>query len=164
MNLENHAGAEFLTAKLGVDSNHGDLDDIGSGSLDRRIDGGALGHAAAHAVTGVDFGMLTDPAKQRARHAGIASLAQTILDVTLYALVPLEVPRDELRRLLRADSELLRQSEGRLPVNDPKVHGLGALPLGGCDGFNRQPQHGCRGSGMDAFPGRERFRQTLITG
>ena len=45
---------ELAAGDLGVDADHGELDEVGGGALQRRVDGGALGEAALVGVAGLD--------------------------------------------------------------------------------------------------------------
>ena len=46
VDLEGHAGAEMARGDLSVDADHGELDEVGGGALQGRVDGGALGEAS----------------------------------------------------------------------------------------------------------------------
>src|SRR5207248_322027 len=108
---------------------HGEFDDIGGRALNRRVDRGALGHTAPHAVPRIDFRMLADAAEQCSSHSEVARETETILDVALHALILLEVFRDEIRGFLRTDPELLRKPERRLTVHNSEIHCFCAFSL-----------------------------------
>ena len=67
MDLQQHARPQFALAHLGVDADHGQLDQVGGGALQRGVDRGALGEAAQVGVLAVDVGNGTHAAEQR-RH------------------------------------------------------------------------------------------------
>ena len=52
--LENHLALDAFSLETLEDMNHCYLDDVGSSTLDGRIDGVTLGKASHHAVGGVD--------------------------------------------------------------------------------------------------------------
>ena len=54
VNLEGHAGAELARGDLGVDADHGQLDEVSGGALQGRVDGGALGEASLIGVARLD--------------------------------------------------------------------------------------------------------------
>src|SRR5262249_39360205 len=97
------------------------------------------------------------------RDAGVASLAQAVLDVPLHALILREVLRDEVCGLVRTDAQLLRKTKRRLTINDAEVHRLGTIALLRRDGINRQTEH-CRSCpAMNILSGRECFSQPLVS-
>src|SRR5262249_32820588 len=106
--------------------------------------------------------MLPDPAKKCACHSGVSSLTQTILDVLLYSLILLEVTMNEIGRLFRTDTQLLRQTERRLPINDSEVHRFCAFALSGCYRIDRHAQHGRGRPSMHVCAGSKRFCEPLI--
>ena len=46
VDLERHAGTQLTGGDLTVERDHGELDEVGGGALQRRVDGGALSEAA----------------------------------------------------------------------------------------------------------------------
>src|SRR5580692_2550466 len=133
MNLQGHAGFHATVAQHGVDADHGDLDEVGSGALQRGVDGGTLGEAALVRVFAVDVGDGADAAEQRFYLHVAAGFVERLVDEGAHALVPLEICRDELFSFGGLDAELLRESEGREAVDDAEVYDLGLAPVVGCD-------------------------------
>ena len=56
VDLQRHARFQSARLKLAIDADHGELDQVGGGSLQRRVDGGALGESAKIRVLAVDVG------------------------------------------------------------------------------------------------------------
>jgi hypothetical protein len=56
VDLQDHARLELALGELAVDGDHGQLDEVGGGALQRRVDGGALGEAALVGVAALDVG------------------------------------------------------------------------------------------------------------
>ena len=54
MHLQNHFGLDALLLESSVDAHHSQLDDVGSGALDGRVDGIALAEASHYSIPGVD--------------------------------------------------------------------------------------------------------------
>jgi hypothetical protein len=106
--------------------------------------------------------MLAQTAEKRSRDSRVSRLAQAIFDVELHALILLEVLRDEFRRLVRTDAELLGKTERRLTIDDPEVHCLRSRSLSRRDGFQRQPEHRCCRAAVNIFSSRKRFSQSLV--
>src|SRR5262249_2104935 len=121
VDLKDHPRAELTLTQLFGNPDHRQFDNVGCGSLNRRIDCGSFSHTAAHAVARIDFGMLPDSAKERTRDAGIARFAQAVFDIALHSLVLLEVFCDEICGFFRTDTQLLGESERRLAIDDSEV-------------------------------------------
>ena len=111
---------------VGVDANHRDLDQVGRGALQRRVDRGALGKTAQVEVLAVDVGDRPHPAEQRRDFLIAARLLQRAVDELAHAAVLLKISVDEVLGLLGVDANLLRQPEGRQSIDDAEVHRLGA--------------------------------------
>ncbi len=111
VHLEQHSGAQLALAQLGVNANHGNLDEVGGSSLQRRVHRGALGKAAQVAVLAVDVGDGTHAPKQRCHFLIAARLVQGCVDEAAHPAVLLEIGIDEALGFLGVNAELLRQSE-----------------------------------------------------
>ena len=94
VDLEGHAGAEFALGDGGVDAEHGELDEVGGGALQRRVDGGALGEAAHVGVAGLDVGDGADAAEVGADGLVAADGFEGLVDEAADAVVALEVGFD----------------------------------------------------------------------
>ena len=66
VDLENHAGLQIALGQLTIDGNHGELDEIGGRTLQRRVDGGALGKSALVGVAAFHVGNGPHAAEERA--------------------------------------------------------------------------------------------------
>ena len=54
MHLQDHLGLDAFLLETVVDAHHRQLDDVGSGALDGRIDGVALAETSHHCVSRID--------------------------------------------------------------------------------------------------------------
>ena len=94
MYLQRHLGAEVAALEFGMDGNHGNLDDVGSGALQRCVDGVALVEAAAHGVARVDVAQVALAPEEGGYVAVGTSLLDDAIHVRLHAGVRLEVAID----------------------------------------------------------------------
>ena len=78
----------------GVDAEHGELDEVGGGALQRRVDGGAFGEAAHVGVARLDVGDGADAAEVGADGLFAADGFERLVDEALDAGVALEVGLD----------------------------------------------------------------------
>ena len=132
VDLQCHARFQSARLKLAIDADHGELDQVGGGSLQWRVDGGALGESAQVRVLAVDVGDGAHTSEEREDLAVATCLLERAVDEAANATVLFEVSVDELLGLARLDADLLGKSEGREAVDDAEVDGLGAAPvLGG---------------------------------
>ena len=94
VDLEGHAGAEFAAGDGGVDADHGELDEVGGGALQRGVDGGALGEAAHVGVARLDVGDGADAAEVGADGLVAADGLEGLVDEAADAGVAVEVGLD----------------------------------------------------------------------
>src|ERR1051326_929942 len=106
--------------------------------------------------------MLADTAEQRPGQARVPRLRQTRFDVTLHALVLLEIFSDEIRGFVRTDAELLCKSERSLPIHDAEIDSLRAVPLHWTHLINGQPENGSCRAPVNIFTGRECFSKAFV--
>jgi hypothetical protein len=126
VDLEGHAGAEVAARDLGVDADHGQLDEVGGGALQGRVDGGALGEASLIGVARRDVWDGADSTKIRADGLVAADGFQRAVDEAADSGVTGKVGLYILLRNALVDAELRGQAEGRDAVDDAEVDGLGA--------------------------------------
>ena len=127
MDLEGHAGAEMARGDLSVDADHGELDEVGGGALQGRVDGGALGEASLIGVARRDVWDGADAAELGADELVAADGFEGAVDEGADAGVTLEVLLDVGAGLALVDAELRGEAEGRDAVDDAEVDGLGAV-------------------------------------
>ena len=127
VDLQDHARFELALGELAVDGDHGQLDEVGGGALQRRVDGGALGEAALIGIAALDVGNGTDAAEERAHDARLARGFQSLFDERFHAGVAREVAVDVGARFGLRNAQLRGQAEGRDAVDDAEVDGLGAV-------------------------------------
>ena len=91
VHLQNHLRLDVLLLESTVDVNHGNLDDVGSGALDGRVDGIALAEAAHHGIARVDVGQHASAAVERGNIAFFLGLCDAAVDVGAHLRESLEV-------------------------------------------------------------------------
>ncbi len=69
VHLENHARLEIALPDFAVERDHGQLDEVGGGALEGRVDRGALGESARIGVAALDIGNGAKPAEEGAHTA-----------------------------------------------------------------------------------------------
>jgi len=126
VDLEGHAGAELARGDLRVDADHGQLDEVGGGALQGRVDGGALGEASLIGVARRDVWDGADAAEPGADELVAADGFERAVDEGADAGVTGKVGLYILPGDLLVDAELRGQAEGRDAVDDAEVDGLGA--------------------------------------
>src|ERR1039458_9572043 len=126
VDLEGHARAQAARGDFGVDAEHCELDEVGGGALQRRVDGGTLGESAHVGVARLDVGDGADAAEVRAHGLVAANGFEGLVDEAADAGVALEVSIDVGAGFLLVDAELRGQTERGDAVDDAEVDGLGA--------------------------------------
>ncbi len=94
-------------AQLFVNADHRQLDQVGCSSLQRCVDGRALGKAAHVGVLAINVGDRTHAAKQRAHSLLAPRLFERAIDELAYALVFFEISVNKLFGFALLDTELL---------------------------------------------------------
>ena len=84
--------------------------------------------------------------------------------MSLHALITREVSGDEFSGFFIADTELLGESIGRLPVHNSKIDRLRAVPLSRCDQAERNTKDFGRGTAMNILSCHESLGQPGVTG
>ena len=125
MNLHYHTRAETGFFDVAVDVDHRQFDDVGSGALQRGIDGVTFGITAHYRVARIDVGEVAF-----ASHKGRdKSTLFRALDLLVYVFADVgiagEVTVNELLSLGAWDTQAFRQSECRYAVDDAEVGSLG---------------------------------------
>src|SRR6202043_3059361 len=98
VDLQDQPRAESGGGSMTAD--HRDLDDVGGGALDHRVDGQTLAERVLLAVARAQLGDLAAAAEQRRDVALLDGLRDRPLDELADRWKPLEVSRDEHGRLL----------------------------------------------------------------
>ncbi len=127
MHLQQHPHmAKASGGERGFHADHGALDDVGAGPLDRRVDRGALGPLALALVAGGDTREMRLAAEQGLGEALLAHRRQRFGDVAVDAGEPLEIAVDHRLRFVRRHVEATGQTPARNAVEDGEVDRLGA--------------------------------------
>ena len=111
VDLEYHAGAQVVSAKLVMDAHHRYLNHVGRGTLDGHIDGIALGEGAGVVVAGVDVEEVATAAKEGLRVAVGTGELLAVFDELLDVRILGEVFVDKRGGFLAGDRELLAETE-----------------------------------------------------
>src|SRR5207248_1971005 len=115
------------------DPNHRQLNHIGRSTLQGSVDRGTFREISGRGNAAVHVGNRAATPEQTYGHAGAANLGDGVIDETAHTRVALEVSTNVQFGFLAIDSQLLRQSERRLPVDDPEVDGFRIAALLGRD-------------------------------
>ena len=149
VDLEGHFGLKVAGAEGGVDAEHGDLDHVGGGALERCVDSGAFGEAAGVGVAGVDVRDGPGAAEEGGDLAGFAGLREGLLDEGADACVAVEVGFDVGLGGLLIDAEVGGEAERGDAVDDAEVDGLGAVAGLLVHGFRSDAEDLAGGEGVD---------------
>ena len=131
MHLQQHLSLQRALIEPIVDIDHRALDDVGGSALHRRIDGGALGGLAQHAVAGMNIGQVEAATKQGLDIAFLVRQSLCLVHIAAHAGVFLEVAVDIVTRLAAAHANLLGEPEGGHAVDETEVNCLSAATLVG---------------------------------
>jgi len=145
-----------------VEVDHGDLDEIGRGALDRRVDGGALGELAQRRIGARDLGDVATAVQQGADVPVPAGLLEDPVQEPPDPFVAVEVAVDVLLRLGLADPQFPGEAEGTHPVDDAEVDHLRAPAHVGAHHLGEDAEEGRGGAGVDVLPGLEDLDQGLV--
>ena len=104
VHLQDHLCFELLLRELARDRDHGELDQVGRGSLQRSVERGAFREIPQVELRGSNFRHWTDASEQRARHAGLARFGQRAFEIFLHAAIAREISGDELRGFFLVDA------------------------------------------------------------
>ena len=111
-------------------AHHRQLDDVGGGSLDHRVDGQPLAQRAPLALLGAQLGDRPAAAHQGGHEPVALGARDRLVDEPLHRREALEVALDVDRRLLAGDLEAIGEPEGGEAVGDPEVDHLRLRALG----------------------------------
>ena len=153
VNLQEHAGAIRTLVEELRDADHRDLDHISSRALDGRVDRGALGGGADHAVLGVDVAEVAAAAGEGLDVAVALGLGDRFILESLHPGILAEVFVDHFLGAATGEFaiEPLRETEGGNPVDDAEIHHLRrAAHLRG-DAFQRHTEDARGGRGVNVL-------------
>ena len=115
-----------------IDAHHGDLDEVGGGALDGRVDGVALGGGPQNAILRIDVADVATTAHERLHVLVLAGEIQCIVQIIRDFRETAEVVGDELLGLGLRNLQAVGETEGGDAVQNPEVDGLGgAAHVGG---------------------------------
>ena len=152
MDLKDHPGLQLLPLHLVEDPDHGDLDHVGGGSLNRGVDGIAFGKAADGGVARGDVAQVTAALHHGFNIAVAAGRFDGAVHVSLDIRVFHEILVNDFGGLLARNAQPFGQSEGGNSIDDPEIDHLGiAAHLFGylSEGY---AIHFCRGGRVDVEP------------
>ena len=163
MHLQNHVGGKVLFFQTAAHTGHGDLDDVGRGSLHGVVHGRAFAKAAELRIFGLE---LRNVATTAVHGLGIARLLGTrhhVVEERTHARVGLVVAVDHVARLGHRDVQRLRQAVSLLTIHDAKVHGLGAAAQVGRHLGHRHAKHARGRLGMKVLTLVKGAHQVLVS-
>src|SRR3989441_3616078 len=124
VHLQQHPSREAALSHRALDRNHGDLDQVGRRSLERRVGRGALPERADIEVPVLQLRDVTAPSKQRLDVPPLARLGNGAIEPGPHAGKPRKILGDERFRLLLRDAELAGEGERSLSVDRGEIDGL----------------------------------------
>ena len=129
VHLENHFRTEVFFLKPLVDTNHRHLDDIGGRTLNRRVDGVALGKAPHSGITAVDVGQVAATVEERLHIAFLPCCLLCLFHIFPYLREGFEIAIDEFTRLGTVDFQPFCQSEDGDAIDDAEIGPFGLPAL-----------------------------------
>ena len=163
MHLQQHAGIQLLFRKRGRQADHRTADDIGRRTLNRRIDGGALGTAAQARVFRSNLADMHPAPEQGFDIAMFAREGLGLFHVIANARKTLKIFLDVLIGLTARDAELIGKAEGGDAVDDAEIDRLGPAADFGRHALDRHTKNLRRGHGMNVEPIGKGVTQCLDT-
>src|SRR5882762_6674844 len=160
--LHDELGGKPFAVEPTPHGDHRELDQVRGRALHWGVDRCALGPAAARRIGALDLRQPQAPAENGLDIATVARGLAHLLHVLCHPRIAGEVARDIGLRRGALQAELLRQTEGGHPVDQPEVDHLGVAALLGCDVFERAPEHLGSGGAVDVLARLERAQQILI--
>ena len=124
VHLQQHARRQVLFCERPLNIDHGDLDDVGRGALDGRVERRPFGDVASLPVVTVEVGQVATATEQGGRVLVAAGLFDGFVQVVAHPAEPGEVGLHLFFCFARADLELCRQAEGTESVREPVAHRL----------------------------------------
>ena len=158
------SGSAARRAQRVVAAHHRDLDDVGRGALDDRVDREPLAELARLPVARADLGDLAAAAEQRADVAVVLGLRDGVGHELRDGREALEVAVDELLRLLLLDLQAVGEPVGGEPVDDPVVDHLRLGAHADREVLGRGVEDLGRGLGVDVLAALEDLAQHVLAG
>ena len=149
VDLEHHAEREVFVVDALLDADHGNLDEIGGGTLHGGVHGHAFCHLRFHAVGTVDACDVAAAAGKRFDVAVAVGGGLGVVDELLHALVHFEVTVDEALRLCHRDFQVAGEAEGGHAVEHAEVHDLRVAAHVGGHAVQRHAVDGGGRAGVD---------------
>src|SRR6266576_3855913 len=128
VHLQDHPGVQASLLDSGMDSDHGDLDQVRRRPLERRVRCRTLAEGADTEVAVPQLGDITPASEQGLHESTLARFLHGLVEPGADAGEALEVVFNEGLRLLQRDAELPRQRERPLAIDGRKVDGLRPRP------------------------------------
>ena len=124
MDLQHHLGTESGRLECGINLNHRDLNEVGGGTLDRRIDRVTLSGLTDRRVARIDVAERAAASEDRLGIALLTGLSYRGLHEVLNLRIKSEVRLDQISSLLTGTVEPLGESERRDTVDNTEVDHL----------------------------------------
>ena len=129
MDLKDQSGFQSFPTQSPIHLHHGNLDDIGSRSLNGTVHGCPLAKASLHEIRRGKLRNRTSPPIKSCHIARLSGLCHRLIQKRLHTRIRFKILVNIFQCLLAADTEILAESEGADPVNNPEIHRLGISPL-----------------------------------
>src|SRR5690349_3649526 len=162
VDLQDRARPHALRGERLVRAHHRDLDDVGGGALDDRVDGQPLAELARLPVAGADLGDLAAAAEQRRDVAVLLGLLDRVLHELRDGGEAGQIAVDELLRLALVGLQAVGETVGGEPVDDPVVDHLGLRAHADVELLRRQLEDRAGGLGVDVLAALEDLAQDVL--
>src|SRR5277367_3059846 len=164
VDLQGHARFQFPLTESGVNANHGDLNEIGGGALQRRVDGGALGESAKVGIFAVDVGNGADATEESFDFAFAADFFERGVNEFAHAGIFFEISVNELLAFGGRDAETLCKSASGEAVDDAEVDDFGLAAMIRRDHQRRHAEDLRSGERVNVVTASVGFEQQRVTG
>ena len=127
VHLQRHSRLKLFFPETAVDADHGNLDQVRRGTLQRSIHRCSFRKAAQIRIAALHIGDRANPAEERVDPLFSARLFKQPIDVAAHSAVACEVCFDVEPGYVLLNAQLLRQSKGGDSVHDAEIDGLGTI-------------------------------------
>src|SRR5690606_18080906 len=125
VDLEEHAALHASLLHLLVEADHGRLDDIRCGPLNRGVHRRPFSKAATVVIAGADLREVPAAMEHRGDISVLPRLLYHAIHIFLHAGITFKIALDKLRRYLAGHVQVLAQSVIADTVDDPEIDRLG---------------------------------------
>ena len=163
MYLQDQAGLIAIGLQPLMNIYHGDLDQLRSRTLDRRINRNTLVGLTQTLILRLQSGHFSPAAHQGCHIAVFLGLAEQAVDEQPDARIGIEVAVHQVTPFLDGDMQLLRHPERAGPIHDTEINHLGGPALIVIHIFRRYTKYNSRRAGVDILTLTESSQQRFFT-